>query len=323
MRTILTNFKSKLLFVACLFLFITGIEAQNVGINSTGATPNSAAILDLNTGNSGTQAFLPQKVALTSTTIFAPVAPASSSVTAGFLVYNTNTNGAGTSTAVYANTIYYWDGLKWVAIYGNGGAVGSSYFNNIGLNTTSASTTYVIPAGVTQVKVFLVGGGGGAGSTSGADYQGGNGGMVCGIIDVIPGETLNIVCGAGGTGSSSSAGNGGKGSSITRASTSTLLCGAGGGSGAGKNTYGDCGGTAYGTSLNGANGNTSGTTVATPGNNYIAYIRGEAIGYYCLDAAVTTTPYVIGSPAGTAGYGRGTSQNSGANGVAGFVLIFY
>ena len=67
---------------------IAGLSmAQNVGINTTGATPNAAAILDLNTGNAGSMGFLPEQVALTATNIAAPILLPPT----GLIVYNTAT----------------------------------------------------------------------------------------------------------------------------------------------------------------------------------------------------------------------------------------
>jgi len=83
-------------------------SAQNVGINPAGTTPNSSAILDLNTGNDGTQGFLPEHVSLTATNVAAPV----TSPATGLLVYNTNT--AGSSPTNVSPGYYYWNGSIWV-----------------------------------------------------------------------------------------------------------------------------------------------------------------------------------------------------------------
>ncbi len=77
------------------------LYGQNVGINVTGATPNTAAILDLNTGNAGNVGFLPPQAYLTNVTLWAPVTGAA---TIGMIVYNTNaliTGGSGTG-------YYFW-----------------------------------------------------------------------------------------------------------------------------------------------------------------------------------------------------------------------
>ncbi len=103
-------------FFAFCFVFATGSFAQNVGINAGGSTPNSSAILDLNTGNTFTnpngKGLLIPNVALTATNAQNPVTSPSTSL----LVYNTATASSG-STAVYPG-YYYWDGSKWVALTG-------------------------------------------------------------------------------------------------------------------------------------------------------------------------------------------------------------
>lgn len=93
--------------VATLFVAGCGAQllAQNVGINSTGATPNASAGLDIDFTNRG---ILIPRVALTATNAAGPItAPATS-----LMVYNTATAGAGT-TAVSPG-YYYWDGTAWV-----------------------------------------------------------------------------------------------------------------------------------------------------------------------------------------------------------------
>ncbi|HSY75645.1 MAG TPA: hypothetical protein VK890_02245, partial [Bacteroidia bacterium] len=94
----------RLLTLAIVINFTLIANAQNVGINTTGATPNASAILDLNTGNAGTLGFLGPQVALTSITVWAPVGGVSSN---GMLVYNT---AAGVGSGV---GYYYWANAQW------------------------------------------------------------------------------------------------------------------------------------------------------------------------------------------------------------------
>lgn len=102
-----------------LALFIsTAAFAQNVGVNSTGATPNPSAKLDLNTGNTFTspngKGILIPNVALTSITDAVTVnTPATS-----LFVYNTATAGVSPNNVVPG--FYYWNGVKWVAFEGPG-----------------------------------------------------------------------------------------------------------------------------------------------------------------------------------------------------------
>ena len=82
-------------------LVTTSAFSQNVAINSTGAAANPAAALDVNIANKG---ILIPSVALTSTTVWAPVTGAA---TGSLMVYNTATAG------IIPNNVtpgyYYWN----------------------------------------------------------------------------------------------------------------------------------------------------------------------------------------------------------------------
>lgn len=80
------------------------IKAQNVGINSSGNTPDGSAMLDVVASDKG---LLIPRVNIDDLTTEAPV----SSATTSLLVYNTNTTtGVG---------YHYWDGSKWVKLFDN------------------------------------------------------------------------------------------------------------------------------------------------------------------------------------------------------------
>jgi len=101
--------KNKLLLI--LFIAISfGLNAQNVGINTTGANPSINAILDLNTGNSNNLGLIIPHVTLgTSLTIFSPpIANAPTIKDTGMFVYNMN----GAQAVGY----YYWNGTTWVNV---------------------------------------------------------------------------------------------------------------------------------------------------------------------------------------------------------------
>jgi len=101
-----------LFFTLILTSFSVFTFAQNVGINTTGATPNPSAALDIDYTNKG---LLIPRVSLTSNTdIITIPAPATS-----LLVYNTN--AAMTSGAI---GYWYWDGAAWVQAIGPAGPVG-------------------------------------------------------------------------------------------------------------------------------------------------------------------------------------------------------
>lgn len=92
-------------FISLLFASHFAI-GQNVGINTTGATPDASAMLDIVSTNRG---LLIPRVALTATNSIGPItAPLTS-----LLVYNTAT--AGTSPNNVVPGYYYYSGASWVA----------------------------------------------------------------------------------------------------------------------------------------------------------------------------------------------------------------
>jgi len=99
--------------LALFLLFFAAISsnAQNIGINATGAAPVTSAGLDVDFTNKG---ILIPRVALTTTTLLAPVVGIS---TASLLVYNTAT--AGVSPNNVTPGYYYWNGSKWIAFGGS------------------------------------------------------------------------------------------------------------------------------------------------------------------------------------------------------------
>jgi hypothetical protein len=116
--------------------------------------------------------------------------------------------------------------------------------------------TFTIPAGVTRLKVTVVGGGGG-GSNGGGFGQngtrgggGGGGAAIKWLTGLTPGNTLAVVVGAGGAGNAYG-GNGG-GNSTVSSGTQSISTITGGGGGAGAVTFGtwSTGGVGSGGDLN-------------------------------------------------------------------------
>ncbi len=70
------------------------------------------------------------------------------------------------------------------------------------LQVFSANGTFTVPAGVTRVKVTVVGGGGGGGNIlyAGSNGGGGGGGAVKIVSGLTPGGTVSVTVGAGGSG---------------------------------------------------------------------------------------------------------------------------
>ncbi|MCB0380928.1 MAG: tail fiber domain-containing protein [Flavobacteriales bacterium] len=139
------NYKFPVVLVALVassFLTTTKLNAQNIGINATGAAPLAPAGLDIDFTNKG---LLIPRVALTATNAAGPIALPTTSL----LVYNTATAGAG-ATAVTPG--YYYNGgtpaaPNWTRfstggddwkIIGNGNITGGTHFlgttNNVQLD---------------------------------------------------------------------------------------------------------------------------------------------------------------------------------------------
>ncbi|MFH2141885.1 MAG: tail fiber domain-containing protein [Bacteroidota bacterium] len=102
-----------------------GVDAQNIGINATGALPNASAGLDVDFANKG---LLIPRVALTQTTSVAPV----TSPLTSLLVYNTAT--VNDVTPGY----YYWNGSAWIRF-----ATGTSGWLLTGNAGTTPGTNFI------------------------------------------------------------------------------------------------------------------------------------------------------------------------------------
>lgn len=101
-------------FIVIVFSSISyAAFSQNVGINTTGATPSSNAILDLNTGNAYNTGFIIPHVTLGAslTTFSPPIVNAATGNDTGMVVYNMN----GAQPVGY----YYWSGSIWVNLSGS------------------------------------------------------------------------------------------------------------------------------------------------------------------------------------------------------------
>ncbi|MCP2028220.1 hypothetical protein L1276_003388 [Flavobacterium sp. HSC-32F16] len=159
----------------------------------------------------------------------------------------------------------------------------------------TSSGSMIVPAGVTQISVTAWGGGGSGGGASptainGRSGGGGGGGAYAtqANIAVTPGNTLNVVVGAGG-GVSTGNGNPGGNSTITELSGSIYAAGGAGGNG------------------NGGTGGAGGTVAASKGSTITAGGNGTNGGSVLLGL-------LLGS--GTGGYG-GTPNPGAAGGVGG------
>lgn len=120
-------------FLLTAALAATGclLQAQNIGINTTGASPHASAMLDVVSNNRGL--LVPRMTAAQRIAIAAPAT--------GLLVFQTNA-----SAPIPANQFWYYDGTDWKplfsdrvgwSIWGNGGTNAATNFlgttDNIGL----------------------------------------------------------------------------------------------------------------------------------------------------------------------------------------------
>ena len=121
----------------CVSIFCGNVWSQNIAINTTGVAGDASAILDLNTGNTGTKGFLPQQVALTATNAAGPV----TSPATGLLVYNTAT--AGTTPNNVIPGYYYWNGSAWV--------------NMITTSKVTASIPYLLQSSSSNGRYYVPG----------------------------------------------------------------------------------------------------------------------------------------------------------------------
>jgi hypothetical protein len=122
-------------------------------------------------------------------------------------------NGAagGVSNAVIgnfqANVTYYFKAFGYTIMNGAEWVHANSWLANTIINLTvltfTSSQTWTVPAGITEVKVFCVGGGGGGGDgswdiTNGTGSGGGGGYTVNQTINVTPGQQIPVIIGSGG-----------------------------------------------------------------------------------------------------------------------------
>lgn len=260
-------------FIIIFLFFITITYSQNnVGINATGALPNSTAMLDVASTNLGL--LTPRMTTAQRAAIVSPAI--------GLLIYNTN-----------CNVFEYWNGTSWSKIASTNYPVVafSQVFSFIG----SVGQTFTVPNCITTLTVKVWGGGGGGGgagncAAAGAGGAGGGAAYSFFVITVAPSDVLSFSVAAGGargtstinsggavlggwgfgsggnsgisgTGATGGSGGAGGGSSAVRNNTSgtLLVVAAGGGGGAGGGNISPCNGGSGGAS--GISGTTVGTAI--------------------------------------------------------------
>lgn len=193
------------------------------------------------------------------------------------------------------------------------------------LQVFDASGSFMVPAGVTQVKVTVVGGGGAAGyhaTLPGAG--GGEGGTATDIVaGLMPGQTIPVTVGAGGV-PTASPGNGGAGGT---SSFGTYLSATGGSGGQGGSanlfaTAGGAGGIGQGARIvqGGAMGS-DGIAVASRGGDGGG--TGHGRGASGPLAGFAATGFGGGGGGGGASSGSNPAGSPGGAGAPGIVIVEY
>lgn len=188
---------------------------------------------------------------------------------------------------------------------------------------TPGSYTFVVPAGVSKLKVGLIGGGGGGGAGS-SGAAGGNGGYsayVTTYFDVTPGTSyaVNVAAGGAGGNTPSASGLGGQSSTFSGAAGSATAGGGGGAGGAGIAAGGGFAGSSNGS----APGNGSGTNGGPAGANGTGPANQGAGGTAISAGAVSggngtaTQGGAGGIPTDSMNAGSGGSGGAGAGGGGG------
>ena len=189
--------KKIIVLALAIYCSIEHLQAQGFGINTTGASPNASAGLDVDFTNKGV---LIPRVALSSLTDAVTIASPATSL----LVYSKGgaiTDGYYYNSGTSASPV--WTSFITSANNSNGCFINWQLF--------TANGTFTVPAGITKIKVFVYGGGagGGDGSSSGG-MGGGAGGYAEGVYTVVPLNSYTVTVGNGGgagsNGSSSSFG---------------------------------------------------------------------------------------------------------------------
>lgn len=228
------------------------------------------------------------------------------------------TNGqiasVGDYTYIYSSSTDSWEGQL-------GGDSGSGIFAQL----FTSSGTFTVPSGVSAVKVTVIGGGGGGGGATAGVGQisvggggGGGGTAIKWVTGLVPGSTVTVTVGIGGSGNSGSNGlaqSGGTSSFGTHCSATGGVGGALVGNNAG---VGGSGG-------NGSNGNFNipgGKGMdgyITSGNTYYSSGGGGATNYATV-MQNSLVPYTSGQSFwGIGGLGQDiNSYSSVGNGAGGF-----
>ena len=189
----------------------------------------------------------------------------------------------------------------------------------------TSSGTFTVPAGITAVKVTVVGGGGGSGATStppcGSTNYGQGGGAGGTSIDFVtgltPGGTVSVTVGAGGTAGAANAGAGGAGGTSSFGAFVSASGGSGGVAAGGTSSFAAAGAGSNGT-IN-LQSPVSNLNLGTIGTGQPSFFGSGGV-RKTADGAGTSPAFGYG---GGAGGGRASASTAyaGAAGAGGLVLV--
>jgi len=169
--------------------------------------------------------------------------------------------------------------------------------------TTTGTTTWQAPNGVSEVDYLVVGGGGGAGGSFGGG--GGAGGFLNGFdLSVSAQSSHTVTVGPGGIGGTGANGRGSNGTNSIFSSF-TAIGGGGGGAYSGAQV-----GISGGSGGGGATSETAGSFLAGSGTAGQGFAGGNSYG---------RLPYVSGGGGGAGAVGQASQPNSGGNGGNGLM----
>ncbi len=178
------------LTIGLLLACFSTVDAQNIGINTNGATPAASALLDIDVSAlpaAAKRGLLIPRIALTATNVAAPVvAPATS-----LLIYNTATAGVAPNNVTPG--FYHWDGAVWVPLLS--GVTGWSTTGNNGitaanwLGTVNNADLIVKTQNIERMRVLASNGRVGIGVNPVLAQLEVNSG---GVFDAIAGHSTNV-----------------------------------------------------------------------------------------------------------------------------------
>jgi len=186
-----------------------------------------------------------------------------------------------------------------------------SPYDGVAATVYTSNATFTIPAGITRLKVTVVGGGGNGGvnGTSGGGGGGGGGTAIAYLTGLTPGNTLAVTVGGAGTASTVASGT---------QSISTIT--GGGGTAGVANGLDVAGGTASGGSLN-IVGGYGGRTGSVSGVGTQSGAGGSSL--FAQPVANTAANQATGTAGALYGGGGAGGVTTGGAGAAGVVVFEY